>query len=228
MRLLGMCVLVAMLATPALAVYSETFSYPDGNLAGNGGWIWWNSDPGVNSVEVQSGTCAVYADQSSAVDVSNPDIDEAPVANQLSLTMDVRMSDATGGAGWFNVWDRAGSKVLGGLYWNGAAFYGRNQDTGVLLSGMPSPGTAGLTINMMFDFVGKTVTYSIGATTYGSLAFNPAYNAANAGIGEVGFEAQTNVKGPNSYHIFDNLSITPEPATLGLLLLGLPMLRRRR
>jgi hypothetical protein len=207
-------VLVAMLATPALAAYSETFSYPDGNLAGNGGWIWWDSDPGVNSVEVLNSACAVYADQTSAVNVSNPDIDEVPFAgtDKVDLTMDVRMSDSTGGAGWFNVWDRAGSRVLGGLYWNGTAFYGRNQDTGALLSGMPSPGTTGFTVKMVFDFVAKTVTYSIGATTYGSLAFNPAYNAADAGIGEVGFQAQTNVKGPNSYHIFDNLSITPEPA----------------
>ncbi len=225
MRVLGMCVLVAMAASPALGGYLETFSYPDGNLAGNGGWFFWTADPGIDALEVQSGAAHAYADQASPLRVGDASMDVAAVDNKVSLTMDVKMSGA-GGAGWFHVWDLSGNVLLGGLYWNYAALYGRNTEKGYLV-GLPSPGTDGVTVGMDFDFAASTVTFSVNGTAYGSSAFSSAVGAGNEGVGEVAFEAQTNGRG-SDHEVFDNLSIVPEPASLILLGLGGLLVLRRR
>jgi hypothetical protein len=50
--------LTAVLAVPALAaqLLSETFTYPNGNLAGNGGWA--NFSGAVTDIQVVSGTAS--------------------------------------------------------------------------------------------------------------------------------------------------------------------------
>ena len=233
MRRLGTCVVVvALAAAPAVgAVYSDTFSYPDGNLAGNGGWFFDVADPGINAVEVQSGQVAVYAEQAAPVRVSNNSMDVPPGAgNVVDLTMDVKPVAAggdPGGAGWFHVWDRSESVILGGLFWNNAALFGRNAQTGALV-GLANPlDPNGVTVHMKFDFAANTVTFDIGGGPLGSSPFAPGLTAGNAAVGRVTFEAQINTP-RSAYHLFDNLNITPEPGALGLLLLGLPLLRRRR
>jgi hypothetical protein len=227
--LLGVGALLTMLVTPALATtYVENFDYPDGtNLNGTGGWtgaagsqiMVYGSKAVLTYDNAFRGTTLT---QTLATPISANTIwwhasVEFPNAGSGGNAFDLRLEDASGNA--FARW-------YGGSTWERP----RIGDLGIVL------GNALLTgpdvwndLLVVIDTVAKTSTFSLNGATLGTL--NYATSGAGNTVGRIrmGFQnATTTQNGDQKY--YDSIWVTdvPEPATMGLLVLGALFVSRRR
>jgi len=232
--ILGVCVVVAMLATPAMAALIDFNApvYHDGAIAGQDGWVATGdtsgilvSDTATNGwmhVETGAGTSVVWVTRPYATPIG-PGAD-----GHILVSVDVtNVQNIAGQALRLEFADSSGSEFARlEVFGNGVRARG------------PGGGTAG-TAYSIAQGVTKTIWIDIDDNTNNAYFYhdsissgnllagaNPlAYNTTSTEISRLSLEA-ANVASKWSCYV-DNINVTPEPASLILLALGGLLLRRR-
>jgi hypothetical protein len=231
-RVMGIGVVLALLVTPAMASFFDNFdSYTNGELVGQDGWT---GTTGIAAVQ-NDGTLKLTYD-----DTKKPSVEGTghvinnftPVTGPvITWSVDVYAGGNTGQEG--NAFDIQLNDAAG---LNFARWYGGyNSDTpridgfGQVLPGVTLVANQWNSLKVVIDTVAKTSTFYHNNNNLGSLAYatnQPAIGAAATQV-TIGLQnASTSKNG--AYKFYDNLSVTPEPATLGLLALGALFVSRRR
>jgi hypothetical protein len=219
MRFAGVCVLVAVLAAPVLGAWVDSFSYPDGPLAGNDGWT--GSGTGI---DVVSGEVRVGLGGTAFLDTVNF---AAEAGNNIVCTVWAKPGS---GAGESNIWaaafNDASSRNYARWYGWGNSARPRIDGYGLVLAPVTlNPGVWNNLTVVVNEGAGTSTFYHDGLNL-GSLAYG--ISGATGGVSQAQIENMGRTDVPNDFIMLDNMSVVPEPASLILLgLAGILALRRR-
>jgi len=213
---LGIGVVMAMLVTPAMASFFDSFSYPDGPLGGNDGW-----SASTATITVQSG--AVKIAGGTAGNTVND------IADQTGgvITVGFQWKNGVGDSSLWNVlFDDSAGVNLARYYGTATSVRGRMGGTGTVTDPVTVNDNAWHNLKIVIDTVANSSTFYLD----GGLLPGPnplPHSATGAGdiLGSIKIDCWA--PGANDSVLIDNL-YTPEPATLALLALGALFVGRRR
>ncbi|MEM1097322.1 MAG: PEP-CTERM sorting domain-containing protein [Planctomycetota bacterium] len=226
----GVAAATLFAGSASASLVSDTFTYPDGNLVGNGGWV---DQGGSTPLLVSGGQAVVEHGGGSRQDAEIVFADDVTTGS-FTATFDVTVTDDTeisGGDyeyfahfsddGNFNFRGRlfvAPSNLIGGDYTLGIATSASSPE-----ASLPIDLTYGTTysVDLTFDLDSGLATVAIGGDS-----------ATSTTVDDDEIIDSFNLRASNSSNdetiLIDNLVIVPEPATAFLVGLGgLAMLRRR-
>jgi len=229
------------LSAKAATIFSDNFTYSDGNLVGNGGWIQ-TSNTSTNPVQVTSGAAVIgigggqdiYAALSSTVSTSAGSVLEA------DFTLTSITATATSGDYFFHFGSSLGS--TGGFYGrvfaktdaSGSLYLGISTvATTSIVYGSALTGAVGHAISLTYSFNGGSGLdkMSLSVDEVGYLNYT-AIEASPTQLVQVDLRQGGTSAGAYPSVTIDNLVVTatPEPATFAILGLGAAFLgfRRRR
>ena len=217
MRVLGMCVLVAVAASPAMAVFVENFSYADGALTDVSGGLWLADGTPQTDIAVQNGELRLSSAAGMHVWAWTESLGET--GDGLTATIMIKKGDVGDGSNFWYLY--FGQNTTGDLgYW-----YGGNNNAkgrGANGAGAATMLTGGWDrLDAVVDFTGGTTKFYVN----GALNFTATHSGKSA-LNIIEFERYQRALA-GDYILFDNL-VVPEPASLILLALGGLVLRRRR
>jgi len=228
--LMGVCLVVVFLGSSAHGYY-ETFTYPDGPLAGNDGWTAGGPAQHVlnqKAAVVYDGTLAGYtADVSVSIDPDGSGVWSAGLKVQ---------SIATSGNFWGILFEDAAGKNFARWYGGANTARPRIGPYGQVLPGQALTGGWD-ELRVVIDTVAQTSTFYFNGANLGFLTYATNQPTIGTSLATIRIEQQGNVgttavpQGTTIY--LDDLwamSGVPEPAALALFALPavLAMLRRRR
>ncbi len=226
-RAMEIGVVMAMLATPAMAVWVEDFSYPDGSLAGNVNpygdtWEEWGGVAGINvsggSLHLSSGTEDTWC--------WNTGPNES--GSVVTVTVNV-MKGTVGPDGEGNFWylylgDQTNTYNIG--YWYGGATYAQSRmGNSVVRNDLIGSGWNQLKAEVDFG-VHQTRFYFNGVLNH---TINHSGSPTAVGLVEINRYPRTppdEIPGCDVY--FDDIVIPEPTAAILLTIAGLLFLRPRR
>ncbi len=221
----GAVLIVAVLACPAWAVFSDGFNYPDGALGGNDGWS--GSTAGAVDVQAQQVLITSGGPGSASIVATNDIVDIAPDANG-KIYGGAKVWGAAGGAN--NIWS---------IYWddpaglNFARWYGRSDSArprigpyGQVLSEPTLSFNGWDVLTIEIDTINKQSSFSFNGNLLGSLAYAQNQPAIGTTLGSIRIERMANANLGQSI-LIDDVWATPEPASWLLLCTAGLLLRRK-
>ena len=225
MRYLGILAIVALLVTPAMGAFcgwGDAFTYPDGPLAGNDGW----TGTGVG-IDVVSNEVRIGLGGTAFMDTVNIPAETGTAAGQIHCRLSAKPGVSSGSNIWSVHYNDAAGNNYGRWYGSGNSARPRIDGFGQVLAPVTlTPGWNSLVI-VIDQVAGMSNFYHCG-TYLGQLAYAANQPGIGGGVSQVALENMGRTDVPNDYIMVDNAEVYPEPTTLALLLLGLPLLRRRR
>ncbi len=215
----------------AYAAVNETFTYPDGPLAGQGSWTGTPS-PAVAVLSNQAKVTATVGANTATLPVS-----EGPIGGVITVTFDITPGTSDAEFIWnLHLQDGVGSSY--GFFQGFGNSIRPRRVTGagdVILDNKTLTGTTQIKVEI--DTVATITRYYFNGALWTGGSGNPApgaldWNGASGTLGRIliGNENRAatdpSVANGNSV-LIDNL-VVPEPAAAGLLALGAFLLRGRR
>ena len=218
MRYLGIVAILAFLASPVMGSWMDTFTYPDGQLGNNPPWS--APSPGV---DVVSNLVVIASGQAGSVTTTT----FAPEAGDAVLCS---LWASPGTSSGSNIWAAAYNDAAGANYgrWYGSGNTARPRINGFGLVLAPVTLHTGWNhLQILINMTAGTSDFFHDGLHLGQLAYG--ISGAAGGVASADLENMGRTDIPADFIRLDNMSVNvPEPATLGLLLLGLPFMRRRR
>lgn len=231
---------LALLATTCLTsqaavLINETFSYPDGNLAGNGGWLA-HSGAGATPVQVVSSTVVLNQGSGSREDVNVPLGVTMGAGDVFYASFDFTVSSGSTDvyfAHFKNTTTGFGSRVFVTAAPGGAGDYGIGIGEAALTVTFPTALDFGTTYKAViaYSYDSRTSQLWIDPTSAASTSVTSTAATGDLFVSSFGLRQA----GGNSTQIIDNLivattlnEVIPEPTTTLLGLIGAVALIRRR
>lgn len=230
--LLGVSVVLLCLPTRAFGLWSDDFdSYGDGqNLQGVNGWKGWDNSA-ANAANVSSAV-ASSAPHSVAITPTGPSdlVHElsTPGTGQYTFSADTYLPAGSTGVPFFimlNTYNDGGAKnwSLQQQFDNGTGLVSSADGHGIAT---PIIYNQWVPIRVDIDLGANTQAFTYGTTT---LFSGVSWTEGASGGGTLDIGAVNLWNNNASVMYYDNMSLVPEPATLGLVLVGgLAMLKRRK
>ena len=250
---LALLALISLPAAHAGTVYATGFettdtpSYTVGALAGQNGWLEFNSASSiVTNVIAYAGSQSVFVNGNNSNLQAGPYYPNSPAGPLIELSAEIIIFSGTEGDWQFAATGPGLSQYLGGIDLvpqGGAQSTGGTIDNIFLISGaFPNIGTFNLNtwnlVDLVFNMTSQTYSFSLNGTTLASGAPFCGSNGACTGAnvltyGDSFFDVFQNTGNTDS-GFMDNFSLSsnvpgvPEPGSLLLFGSGLALLIRRK
>jgi hypothetical protein len=210
------------------AGFSDDFNtYSDGPLDGQGAWVGGTA----GRVEVDAGRVELMASagaENAAVTFNPPLSPDGSGIFEVSIDIMQDVPTGSSGSNFWGFWvNEPGGQNLG--RWYQASYNPRPRigGSGLVLNPADLPGDGQFhNLKMIINTVAHTTEFLFDGGSLGVLDHSSVTTATE--IGTVYFEHWDRADAAPAHLYFDNLVVTPEPAALAGLMLGLLVCRRRR